>query len=235
MTPHNEARKEDIAKVVLMPGDPLRAKFIAENFMDNYKVVNSVRGMLAYTGEYKGKRITVMGHGMGIPSVGIYSYELFKFYDVDAIIRIGSCGSYKKDVKVLDVLLVDNAYSESTYALVQSGFTGNMTKSSDELNEKIKETAKEMNLDVRFSNVHSSDVFYSDTTNIEELTEKYGCSAVEMESFGLFHNANVLNKKAACILTVSDSLVEKAELTADERRTSMTNMIKLALESTLKM
>lgn len=235
MTPHNEARKEDIAKVVLMPGDPLRAKFIAENFMDNYKVVNSVRGMLAYTGEYKGKRITVMGHGMGIPSVGIYSYELFKFYDVDAIIRIGSCGSYKKDVKVLDVLLVDNAYSESTYALVQSGFTGNMTKSSDELNEKIKETAKEMNLDVRFSNIHSSDVFYSDTTNIEELTEKYGCSAVEMESFGLFHNANVLNKKAACILTVSDSLVEKAELTADERRTSMTNMIKLALESTLKM
>ena len=235
MTPHNEARKEDIAKVVLMPGDPLRAKFIAENFMDNYKVVNSVRGMLAYTGEYKGKRITVMGHGMGIPSVGIYSYELFKFYDVDAIIRIGSCGSYKKDVKVLDVLLVDNAYSESTYALVQSGFTGNMTKSSDELNEKIKETAKEMNLDVRVSNIHSSDVFYSDTTNIEELTEKYGCSAVEMESFGLFHNANVLNKKAACILTVSDSLVEKAELTADERRTSMTNMIKLALESTLKM
>ena len=235
MTPHNEARKEDIAKVVLMPGDPLRAKFIAENFMDNYKVVNSVRGMLAYTGEYKGERITVMGHGMGIPSVGIYSYELFKFYDVDAIIRIGSCGSYKKDVKVLDVLLVDNAYSESTYALVQSGFTGNMTKSSDELNEKIKETAKEMYLDVRFSNIHSSDVFYSDTTNIEELTEKYGCSAVEMESFGLFHNANVLNKKAACILTVSDSLVEKAELTADERRTSMTNMIKLALESTLKM
>ena len=232
---HCNAKKQDIAKTVLMPGDPLRAKFIAENFMDNYKVVNSVRGMLAYTGEYKGKRITVMGHGMGIPSVGIYSYELFKFYDVDAIIRIGSCGSYKKDVKVLDVLLVDNAYSESTYALVQSGFTGNMTKSSDELNEKIKETAKEMNLDVRFSNVHSSDVFYSDTTNIEELTEKYGCSAVEMESFGLFHNANVLNKKAACILTVSDSLVEKAELTADERRTSMTNMIKLALESTLKM
>ena len=138
MTPHNEARKEDIAKVVLMPGDPLRAKFIAENFMDNYKVVNSVRGMLAYTGEYKGKRITVMGHGMGIPSVGIYSYELFKFYDVDAIIRIGSSGSYNEDVKVLDVLLVDNAYSESTYALVQSGFTGNMTKSSDELNEKIK-------------------------------------------------------------------------------------------------
>ena len=230
MTPHNEARKEDIAKIVLMPGDPLRAKFIAENFMDNCKVVNSVRGMLAYTGEYKGKRITVMGHGMGIPSVGIYSYELFKFYDVDAIIRIGSCGSYKKDVKVLDVLLVDNAYSESTYALVQNGFTGNMTKSNDELNEKIKETAKEMNLDVKFSNIHSSDVFYSDTTDINELTEKYGCSAVEMESFGLFHNANVLNKKAACIL----SLVEKAELTADERRTSMTNMIKLALETTLK-
>ena len=235
MTPHNEARKEDIAKVVLMPGDPLRAKFIAENFMDNYKVVNSIRGMLAYTGEYKGKRITVMGHGMGIPSVGIYSYELFKFYDVDAIIRIGSCGSYKKDVKVLDVLLVDNAYSESTYALVQSGFTGNMTKSSDELNEKIKETAKEMNLDVRFSNIHSSDVFYSDTTNIGELTEKYGCSAVEMESFGLFHNANVLNKKAACILTISDNLVTKEETTSMERQKSFKEMILLALESAIKL
>lgn len=235
MTPHNEARKEDIAKIVLMPGDPLRAKFIAENFMDNYTVVNSVRGMLAYTGEYKGKRITVMGHGMGIPSIGIYSYELFKFYDVDTIIRIGSCGSYTKDVKVRDVIVVDNAYSESTYALVQSGFTGNMTKSNDEINEKIKETAKELNTNIKFSNIHSSDVFYSDAVDIKEINEKYGCCAVEMESFGLFHNANVLNKKAACILTVSDSLVEKEELTADERRTSMTNMIKLALETTLKM
>ncbi len=235
MTPHNEARKEDIAKIVLMPGDPLRAKFIAENFMDNYTVVNSVRGMLAYTGEYKGKRITVMGHGMGIPSIGIYSYELFKFYDVDTIIRIGSCGSYTKDVKVRDVIVVDNAYSESTYALVQSGFTGNMIKSNDEINEKIKETAKELNTNIKFSNIHSSDVFYSDAVDIKEINEKYGCCAVEMESFGLFHNANVLNKKAACILTVSDSLVENEELTADERRTSMTNMIKLALETTLKM
>lgn len=235
MTPHNEARKEDIAKIVLMPGDPLRAKFIAENFMDNYTVVNSVRGMLAYTGEYKGKRITVMGHGMGIPSIGIYSYELFKFYDVDTIIRIGSCGSYTKDVKVRDVIVVDNAYSESTYAFVQSGFTGNMIKSNDEINEKIKETAKELNTNIKFSNIHSSDVFYSDAVDIKEINEKYGCCAVEMESFGLFHNANVLNKKAACILTVSDSLVENEELTADERRTSMTNMIKLALETTLKM
>lgn len=234
MTPHNEARKEDIAKVVLMPGDPLRAKYIAENFLDNYTVVNSVRGMLAYTGEYKGKRVTVMGHGMGIPSVGIYSYELFKFYDVDSIIRIGSCGSYREDVNLLDVILVDNAYSESTYALVQSGFEGNMTKSNDELNEKIKETAKELNIDVRYTNIHSSDVFYSDTTDIKELYEKYGCSAVEMESFGLFHNANVLGKKATCILTVSDSLVKSGELTADERRTSLNDMIKLALESTLK-
>lgn len=234
MTPHNEARKEDIAKVVLMPGDPLRAKYIAENFMDNYTVVNSVRGMLAYTGEYKGKRITVMGHGMGIPSVGIYSYELFKFYDVDSIIRIGSCGAYKEDVNLLDVILVDNAYSESTYALVQSGYKGNMTKASVELNEKIKETATEQNINIKYSNIHSSDVFYSDTTNIKSLTEDYGCIAVEMESFGLFHNANVLGKKAACILTVTDSLVKKGELTADERRTSLNNMIKLALETTLK-
>lgn len=234
MTPHNEARKEDIAKVVLMPGDPLRAKYIAENFMDNYTVVNSVRGMLAYTGEYKGKRITVMGHGMGIPSVGIYSYELFKFYDVDSIIRIGSCGAYKEDVNLLDVILVDNAYSESTYALVQSGYKGNMTKANVELNEKIKETAAEQNINIKYNNIHSSDVFYSDTTNIKSLTEDYGCIAVEMESFGLFHNANVLGKKAACILTVTDSLVKKGELTADERRTSLNNMIKLALETALK-
>ena len=234
MTPHNEAKKEDIAKVVLMPGDPLRAKYIAENFLENYKVVNSVRGMLAYTGEYKGKRVTVMGHGMGIPSVGIYSYELFKFYDVDSIIRIGSCGAYKEEINLRDVILVDNAYSESTYALVQSGFEGNMTKANDELNEKIKNTASELNIDVLYSNIHSSDVFYSDTTDIKMLSEKYGCSAVEMESFGLFHNANVLNKKAACILTVTDSLVKKGELSADERRTSLNNMIKLALETTLK-
>lgn len=234
MTPHNEACKEDIAKVVLMPGDPLRAKYIAENFMENYKVVNSIRGMLAYTGEYKGKRITVMGHGMGIPSVGIYSYELFNVYDVDSIIRIGSCGSYKEDVNLLDVILVDNAYSESTYALVQNGFEGNMIKSNDELNEKIKETANELDMSVKFSNVHSSDVFYSDITDIKNLTENYGCAGVEMESFGLFHNANVLGKKAACILTVTDSLVTEARLTADERRTSLNNMIKLGLETALK-
>lgn len=233
MTPHNEAKKEDIAKVVLMPGDPLRAKYIAENFLENYTVVNSVRGMLAYTGEYKGKRITVMGHGMGIPSVGIYSYELFKFYDVDCIIRIGSCGSYKEDVNLLDVILVDSAYSESTYALVQSGFTGNMIKSNEELTNKIKETASGVNIDVKYGNIHSSDVFYSDTTDINVLTEKYGCVGVEMEAFALFHNANVLNKKAACILTVTDSLVKEGELNADERRTSLNSMIKLALETTL--
>lgn len=234
MTPHNEALKEDIAKIVLMPGDPLRAKYIAENFMDNYTVVNSVRGMLAYTGEYKGKRVTVMGHGMGIPSVGIYSYELFKFYDVDYIIRIGSCGSYREDVNLLDVVLVDNAYSESTYALVQSGFKGNMINSNDELNEKIKDVASKMNINIKLSNIHSSDVFYSDTTDIKELSEKYGCAGVEMESFGLFHNANVLGKKASCILTVTDHLVKEGKLSPDERRTSLNNMIKLALETSLK-
>lgn len=235
MTPHNEAKIDEIAKVVLMPGDPLRAKYIAENFLENYKVVNSVRGMLAYTGEYKGKKITIMGHGMGIPSVGIYSYELFKVYDVDAIIRIGSCGSYKEDINLLDVILVDNAYSESTYALVQSGFEGNMIKSNDELNEKIKATATELGTEIKFTNIHSSDVFYSDITDIKALVNNYGCAAVEMESFGLFHNANVLGKKATCILTVTDHLVKEGRLTTEERRTSLNNMIKLALESALKM
>jgi len=143
MTPHNEAKKEDIAKIVLMPGDPLRAKYIAENFLSDVKLVNSVRGMYAYTGEYKGKRITVMAHGMGNGSIGIYSYELYKFYDVDKIIRIGSCGAYKEGLKLLDVILAENAYSEGAYAKLQNGCEDNLIPASKELNEKIIETANE--------------------------------------------------------------------------------------------
>lgn len=235
MTPHNEAKKGDIAKVVLMPGDPLRAKYIADNFMDNVRLVNQVRGMYAYTGTYKGKEITVMGHGMGIPSVGIYVHELFKFYDVECIIRIGSCGGYVQSLNLKDVIVVNEGYSESTFAEVYSGDKVHSVAAKNSCNDVILETAREMNLNVVQGNVHSTDAFYSSTADLKELYEKHGCIAAEMESFALFHIANVLNKKAGCILSVTDSLVKPEELTPEERQTALTNMIKLGLETAIKL
>jgi len=231
MTPHNEAKKNEIAKTVIMPGDPLRAKYIAENFLSDYKLVNTVRNMYAYTGKYEGKDVTVMASGMGMPSIGIYSYELFKFYDVDKIIRVGSAGSYTKDLNLYDVVLVNGCYSESSYAKTQNGCEDNMMYANETLNFYIKQTANEFNIPITIANVHSSDVFYKENNNFKELYEKYGCMCVEMESFALFHNANVLNKKAACILTISDSLVTKEETTSEERQNSFNKMIELALKS----
>ncbi len=231
MTPHNEANKGDIAKTVLMPGDPLRAKFIAENFLDNYRLVNKVRNVYAYTGTYKGKEVTVMASGMGMPSIGIYSYELYKFYDVDTIIRVGSAGAYTDELNLYDVVLVDGAYSESSFAKSQNNEESNILHGNKELNVHIKDTASRMGIEVHFNNIHSSDVFYKENDNFRELYEKYGCSCVEMESFALFHNANVLGKKAACILTISDNLVTHAETTPEERQNSFKQMIELALES----
>ena len=231
MTPHNEAEKNQIAKTVIMPGDPLRAKYIAENFLEDYKLVNKVRNMYAYTGKYNGKEVTVMSSGMGMPSIGIYSYELFKFYDVDEIIRVGSAGSYTKDLNLYDVVLVNACYSESSYAKTQNGCEDNMMYASDSLNFYIKQAATENNIPITIANVHSSDVFYKENNNYKELYEKYGCMCVEMESFALFHNAKVLGKKAACILTISDSLVTKEETTAEERQKSFNKMIELALKT----
>ncbi len=232
-TPHIEAKKEDIAKVVLMPGDPLRAKFIAETFLTNAKCFNNVRGMLGYTGEYKGKRISVMGSGMGMPSMGIYSYELFKFFDVDKIIRIGSTGAYKEEHKVYDVLLVDEAWTDSSYGIVQ-GFTEckDLIKASVELNNELKETAEKLNKKITEVRIHSSDVFYkNDTENVyKKIRDDHGCAGVEMESFALFANAIATGKKAACLLTVSDSLVTKEETTAEERQNSFKDMMEIALE-----
>ena len=230
-TPHIEAKKEDIAKVVLMPGDPLRAKLIAEKYLEDYKLVNSVRNMLAYTGTYKGMRITVFASGMGNPSIGIYSYELYKFYDVDTIIRVGSSGAYTDKLNLYDVVLVDGAYSDSSYAMAQNGETRNILHGSEEVNNHIKEVASKMNIPIHFTNIHSSDIFYKENDNFPELYEKYGCACVEMESFALFHNANVLGKKAACLLTISDNLVTHAETTSEERQKSFKQMIELALES----
>ena len=235
MTPHNEAKLGEIANTVIMPGDPLRAKYIAENFLDNYKLVNSVRGMYAYTGEYKGKEITVMAHGMGIPSMGIYSYELFKFYDVDTIIRIGSCGTYTKNLKLKDLILVDDVYSESAYGKEQNGETRDTLKTSEEINSIIEKTSKELNININKGKIHCTDVFYSDAINAEEIYNKYGCIAVEMEAFSLCHNANLLNKKAACLLAITDSLIDKSkELSSEERQNNLNDMINLALETAIK-
>ena len=228
MTPHIKALKYEIADTVLMPGDPKRAKFIAENYLENYKLVSDVRGILAYTGYYKNKRLTIMASGMGNASMGIYSYELYKFYDVENIIRIGSCGAYSPKLNVYDVLLVNSCYSESTYGLVQNGDTDNILYSSSDLNDKILK----LGYNIIVGRVHSCDAFYNNL-NINELYEKHECLAVEMESFALFHNAKALNKKAACLLTVSDSLVTGASLDAEAREKSFKEMIEIALKSVL--
>ena len=234
-TPHNEAKKGQFAKTVLMPGDPLRAKFIAETFLENPVQVNGVRGMLGYTGTYKGKEISVMGGGMGMPSIGIYSYELFTEYDVDKIIRIVSAGSYSNELKLYDVVLVTGAVSESTYAKVQSGYEDDITYPSKELTEELRNAAKELNIPVKEGYAHSSDVFYRQPSDAkpaywEKLRDERGCLCVEMESFALFHNANVTGKQAACLLTISDSFVSTEVTSAEERQNCFTNMMKIALE-----
>lgn len=230
-TAHIEAEVGEIAKTVLMPGDPLRAKYIAETFLEDVKQFNQVRGMYGYTGTYKGRRISVMGHGMGQPSVGIYSYELYKFYDVENIIRIGSCGAYSEDLKLYDVLLVDDAYSETTYASLQCGYEKDTIKPSQELTDRLEQIGKDLEIPVTKGCIHSSDVFYNENPNhFKYVRDEKGCMAVEMESFALFSNAKVLGKNAACLLTVSDHLVTHEQTTSTERQLSFTNMMKIALE-----
>lgn len=229
-TPHIEAEKHQIAKTVLMPGDPLRAKFIADTFLENVEKFNNVRNMFGYTGTYKGKRISVMGSGMGMPSIGIYSYELYKFYDIENIVRIGSCGAYTADLDLYDVVLVKDAWSESSYAGVQAGEPVDMTYPSTILNNKIKAVASDLDIPVHEGTIHSSDVFYRQNfAEYETIRDEHGCIAVEMESFALFHNAKVLGKNAACLLTVSDNLVTKQETSSDERQNAFTKMMTIAL------
>ena len=234
-TPHNMANIGDIAKVVLMPGDPLRAKYIAETYLDDVVQFNNVRNMFGYTGTYEGKKVSVMGSGMGMPSIGIYSFELFSQYGVEAIIRIGSAGSYREDYEIYDVVLASGAYSESNYAKVLTGNEASITYPSAELNDLIKATAEELDLDLKEGVIHSSDIFYHIDEAYKKGIEDNNCVAVEMESFALFENARALNKKAACLLTISDSLVTHEETTAEERQTSFNKMITIALESAIKL
>lgn len=231
MTPHNEAKLGEIAKNVIMPGDPLRAKMIAEKYLENYKLVSSVRNIYAYTGTYKGKEVTVMASGMGMPSMGIYSYELFKFYDVDSIIRVGSVGAYSPELNLYDVVLASESYSDSSFAKVQNGYDKDINYPSKELNEKIKNIADKLNIQIHEGRIYSGDVFYKSDENYKTMYEEKKCLGVEMESFALFHNASVLGKKAACLLTVSNSFVTNSETTSEEREKSFNEMIELALET----
>lgn len=234
-TPHNEANKGDIAGKVLMPGDPLRAKFIAETFLENPRLVNKVRNMFAYTGIYEGREVTVMASGMGMPSMGIYSYELFSQYGVDQIIRIGSAGAYVPELKVKDVVLAESVWSESSFARTQNGYEKDVIYPSKELNKKIENVAARLQIPLTLTRVHSSDVFYceSNVDDYRKINRKHQCACVDMESFALFHNANVLHKQAACLLTISDSFPSNEQATAEERQNSFTDMMKIALKACL--
>ena len=239
MTPHNEAKKEDIAKVVIMPGDPLRAKYIAENFLGSYRLVNSVRNVYSYTGTYKDKEITVMASGMGMPSMGIYSYELYKFYEVDTIIRIGSCGGYGKNLKLFDIILSEEVFSESNYALNLNNDNCHLVSASKQTNSIIEETSKEINIDVTKGITMCTECFDLYMTDINQVFSRIPKEikplAAEMEAFALFYNAKLLGKKASCLMSVVDinnGITQSAS--AEEREKGLNNMIKLALESAIK-
>lgn len=234
-TAHNEANIGDIAKNVIMPGDPLRAKYIAETYLEDYKLVNSIRNMYAYTGTYKGKEVTVMASGMGVPSIGIYSYELYKFYDVDEIIRVGTCGSFNKDVRLRNVILSEGAYSKTYFPKLLDGNDIDYIESDKELNNKILDVAKDKNINVKYGKTITSDVFDLYVDDMDKFESNYSGEylSVEMEAFGLFYIAKKLGKKASCLMTVVDSKYDNGSISSEERRTSLDEMIQLALESIL--
>lgn len=234
-TPHNEAKLGEIARCVLMPGDPLRAKFIAETFLKNVKLVNEVRNMYAYTGIYKGKELTVMASGMGMPSMGIYSYELFSHYGVEQIIRIGSAGAYVPELKIKDIVLAESVWSESSFAKTQNGCKDEVLFPDLELNQKIMNIADENGKKLELTRIHSSDVFYCEE-NVDDyraIFRKHQCTCVDMESFALFHNAKVLGRKAACLLTISDSFPTGEKISAQERQITFTDMMTIALDASV--
>lgn len=239
MTSHNEANKEDIAKIVIMPGDPLRAKYIAENFLEDYKLVNSVRNVLAYTGFYKGKRITVMASGMGMPSMGIYCYELYKFYDVETIIRIGSCGVYVDEINLLETILVDGSYTFGNFALNFNDKDEHFVMADNALNLLISDVARDENIAIRRENIACLECFDPYIENIGAVIDKFpedkNIVGAEMESFALFYVAKVLGKRAACLLTVVDSIKKKESLPAEMREKSLNDMICLALNTAIKL
>ena len=238
MTPHNEAKYGEIAKNVLMPGDPLRAKYIADNFLEDCKVVNKVRNMYGYTGKYKGVEITVFASGMGMPSMGIYAYELYKFYDVENIIRIGTCGALSPELELLDTILVEDSYTKGNFAIALKHVDEHLVKSDTELNELIIKSAEENNIKLVRGNVNCNEIFdyYDDKFEefLESLPKDLKIIATEMESFALFYTAKFLDKKASCLLSVVDSRFKKEEVSTDDRQNSLNDMIKVALDAIIK-
>ncbi len=233
-TPHINATPSDFAKTVLMPGDPLRAKFIAETFLENARLVNSVRGINGYTGTYKGVPISVMASGMGMPSMAIYSYELFNFFGVENIIRIGSAGSINNDIKVRDLVIGMGACTNSNYA-AQYNLNGTFAPiCSYSLLKTCTDTAEQLGLVVKVGNLYSSDTFYDDSGSTADWG-KLGVMAVEMEAAALYMNAARANKNALAICTISDHILSGEATTADERQTTFTDMMKLALETAVKL
>ena len=234
-TPHNSASIGDIAKTVLMPGDPLRAKFIAENFLKDVKCFNSVRNMLGYTGIYKGKSVSVMGSGMGIPSISIYSHELYNVYDVDNIIRIGTSGAVAEKVNLLDIVIAQGACTNSAYAK-QYGLSGDFAPIADfNLLEKAVANSRKHGASLHVGNVFSSDIFYDGDEAILQNWAKMGVLAVEMEAAGLYMNAAAAGKKALCITTVSDAPLRGLSTTSEQRQSSFTQMMEIALDTAIEL
>lgn len=234
-TPHIESHKDDIAKLILMPGDPKRAEFIANNFLVGARLVNSLRGATAYTGYYKNVRVTIFPSGMGMPSIGIYSHELFKEYDVDIILRIGTAGSYEESLKVGNLFLADSAYSKTTFDEQSLNESIDYINSNLELNNIITETSSRLGLNINSGRVHTTDAFYSSDTVSSREAIKNGCRAVEMESFALFLNAREYHKKAAAIFTITDEIYSGNQMPAKDREIRLNSMITLALESITKL
>lgn len=229
-TPHNAAIDGQIAKTVLMPGDPLRAKFIAENFLENVECFNTVRNMLGYTGTYNGKRVSVMGGGMGMPSVGIYTYELYNFYGVESIIRIGTAGGVDDSVNLRDVVIGLGACTDSNYAS-QYNLPGTFAPIANyELVENAVAAARKIGIKTVVGNILSSDIFYNDNKEALSSWKKMGILAVEMEAAALYMNAARAGKKALCMLTISDCPFKRLSLPAEDRQTTFTDMMKIALE-----
>ncbi|MBA8772562.1 purine-nucleoside phosphorylase [Staphylococcus coagulans] len=229
-TPHIQPNGTKIAKTVLMPGDPLRAKFIAENYLENVEQFNEVRNMFGYTGTYKGKEISVMGSGMGIPSIGIYSYELYNFFDVDTIIRIGSCGAMQEDIHLYDIIIAQGASTNSNY-IDQFQIPGHFAPLADfDLVVKAKEKADALGARAHVGNILSSDTFYNANPDFNQKWIEMGILGVEMESAGLYLNATKAGKKALGVFTVSDHLLRDEATTAEERQNSFTQMMEVALE-----
>ena len=234
-TVHIESNREDISDIVLMPWDPKRSEYIAKKFFKDYKLVNSVRGMTAYTGYYKDRLVTIFPSGMGNPSMGIYSYELFKEYGVENIIRLGSTGGYSENLKLNDVILVTESYSESTYGLVLDGYNKKNISSSNDLNLVIESTAKDTDIKLVKGKIFCSDAFYEKDYDYKERVKALDVLGIEMETFALFNNARKFGKNATALLTVSDLFFSSEKLSSLDREKNLNDMIILALESCLKL